>query len=208
MAYVDALARSGYIVLKPDYRGHGNSEGEPVSNYYAPAYVIDVLNAVASMRQYTQADPTRIGMWGHSMGGNIALKSLVVSNEIKVAVIWAGVVGSYADLLERWRPGWGRGSPEREGLLSRYGTPATNPAFWNAIEPYQFLDDIAAPIQLHHAVGDTHVPNAFSEHLAEELRQRGKTVEYYVYDSSDHNLADAFSTAMSRTIAFFDRYLK
>ncbi|MBM3190866.1 MAG: alpha/beta hydrolase, partial [Chloroflexi bacterium] len=29
LAYVDAFARNGYIVLRPDYRGHGDSEGEP-----------------------------------------------------------------------------------------------------------------------------------------------------------------------------------
>jgi len=30
-----------------------------------------VLNAVASVKRYPDADPDRIGMWGHSMGGHI-----------------------------------------------------------------------------------------------------------------------------------------
>ena len=34
--YVDVLARNGYIVFRSDYRGHGNSEGEPKSSYQSP----------------------------------------------------------------------------------------------------------------------------------------------------------------------------
>ena len=33
IAYVDGFARSGYIVLRPDYRGHGFSEGEARGSY-------------------------------------------------------------------------------------------------------------------------------------------------------------------------------
>ncbi|OGM77192.1 hypothetical protein A2188_01485 [Candidatus Woesebacteria bacterium RIFOXYA1_FULL_43_9] len=29
VAYTDAFSRNGYVVFKPDYRGHGNSEGRP-----------------------------------------------------------------------------------------------------------------------------------------------------------------------------------
>jgi hypothetical protein len=38
VAYVDALARNGYIVFKSDYRGHGNSEGSAPGGYGSPAY--------------------------------------------------------------------------------------------------------------------------------------------------------------------------
>ena len=68
VAYVDGFARNGYIVFKPDYRGHGDSEGNPEGAYYSPAYTIDVLNAVASVKKFKDADPNKIGMWGHSMG--------------------------------------------------------------------------------------------------------------------------------------------
>src|SRR2546421_6630706 len=43
VAYVDAFARNGYIVFKPDYRGFGSSQGQPVSAYYSPDDTVDVL---------------------------------------------------------------------------------------------------------------------------------------------------------------------
>ena len=67
--YVDELARNGYIVFRSDYRGHDRSQGRARGAYGYPDYTIDILNAVASMKVYTDADPDRIGMWGHSMGG-------------------------------------------------------------------------------------------------------------------------------------------
>ncbi|HZQ08333.1 MAG TPA: alpha/beta fold hydrolase, partial [Anaerolineae bacterium] len=98
VAYVDAIARSGYIVFKSDYRGHGSSEGDATGGYGSPAYTIDVLNALASVKRMPEADPNRIGMWGHSMGGQVTLRAMVTDPEIKAGVIWAGVVGSYTNL--------------------------------------------------------------------------------------------------------------
>ena len=42
-----------YMVFMPDYRGWGNSEGEMVvgGGYGAPDLTVDVLNALASLRQ-------------------------------------------------------------------------------------------------------------------------------------------------------------
>ena len=89
VAYVDWLARNGYIVLRSDYRGHDQSEGEARGAYGAPDYTVDVMNALSSMQQYPEADPNRIGMWGHSMGGYITLRSMVITDTIKAGVIWA-----------------------------------------------------------------------------------------------------------------------
>ncbi|MGB7876304.1 MAG: hypothetical protein WBL25_18110, partial [Anaerolineales bacterium] len=50
IAYVDRIARSGYIVYRIDYRGHDRSEGEANGAYGSPNYTIDVLNAVASIK--------------------------------------------------------------------------------------------------------------------------------------------------------------
>jgi len=216
VAYVDNLARHGYIVFRPDYRGHDQSEGVASGAYGSPDYVTDVLNAVAAMRRLPEADPKRIGMWGHSMGGYITLRSMVIDPELRAGVIWAGVVGSYPDMLYRWRrtptPG-PDGTPFpargwRGGLSEAYGPPEQNPGFWDSISANAFLEDLSGPVQLHHGTADSSVPYAFSETLAQQIEQAGGLVELYLYPGADHNLSQPFSLAMQRTIDFFDEHLK
>lgn len=219
VAYVDAFARNGYIVIKPDYRGNGESEGSPEGVYYSPAYTVDVLNALSSIKKYPVANPDRIGMWGHSLGGNITLRSIVVDqHDIKAAVIWGGVVGSYDDLMNRWhRAVPYQPSPReltlrnssRQKIVDTYGSPSANLAFWNSIDPTAHVNDITTPVQLHHGTADEEVPLAFSESLFKKLKAAGKVAELFTYDGADHNISEpSFNVAIKRSIDFFDRYLK
>ncbi len=215
VAYVDAFARNGYLVFKPDYRGHGASEGTPSSAYGSPDYTVDVLNAVASIQRFGAADPQRIGMWGHSMGGYLTLRAMVVSDDIRAGVIWAGVVASYPDLLARWtrrNPAGGvippRARSWRQELLNQYGTPAENPAFWDSISAHAFLADLSGPVQLHHGTADASVPLEFSATLFQQIQAAGGVVEFYQYEGDDHNLSRNFATAMRRSLAFLDTYVK
>jgi dipeptidyl aminopeptidase/acylaminoacyl peptidase len=214
VAYVDWLARSGFIVFRSDYRGHGDSEGDATSAYGSPDYTVDVLNAVAAMADYSDADPERIGMWGHSMGGYITLRSMVIDKTIKAGVIWAGVVGSYPDLFNRpTRTPSPNATPSFRGrwrteLLELYGSPEVNPEFWNSISANAHLSDLSGPIQLHHGTGDTSVPHVNSEILYQQLQDAGQISEFYSYEGDDHNLSNSFSLAMQRTIAFFETYLR
>jgi dienelactone hydrolase len=216
--YVDAIARSGYIVFRSDYRGHGDSEGEAINAYRSPGYTADVLNALASVKTLDYADPDRIGMWGHSMGGFITLRSMVISEEIKGGVIWGGVVVSFPDMFTRWRrgdpneptrtPDPTREARRRRGWYDVYGTPEENPGFWAAMSSNSYLEDLSGPIQLHHGTGDDSVPFEFSEILAAEMEAAGVPVELYLYEGDNHNLAISFWTAMNRSIEFFDKYVK
>src|SRR5688500_11930035 len=65
IAYVDLIARSGYIVFRADYRAHDRSEGQAGGVYTEPNYSIDVLNAVTSMKSHPDADPVLIVLRGH-----------------------------------------------------------------------------------------------------------------------------------------------
>lgn len=214
VAYVDALAKSGYIVFKSDYRGNGNSEGEP-GGHFSPAYTIDVFNALGSLKKYADADPNRIGMWGHSLGGDITLRAIVISKDIKAGVIWAGTVGLYAEQTNMWgrRHGSQGGpvpgsTPSAQQGLEQFGTPQQNPQFWDSISPNNYVADLSGPLQLHHGTADQEVPLRFSQALYDQVKTVGKSVEFYTYPGSDHNISQGFALAMQRTIAFFAKYLK
>jgi dipeptidyl aminopeptidase/acylaminoacyl peptidase len=214
VAYVDGFARSGYIVFRPDYRGHGDSEGTASSAFGAVDYTVDVLNAVASLKRYPDADPHRIGMWGHSMGGSITLRVMVVTGDVKAGVIWGGSVAPYPELLADWlqrrgsRPTPTAGGRRWTDALLAYGTWEENPGFWAAIDPVTYLADLSGPLQLHQGTADESVPAAFAEGLYARLQALGKPVELYLYEGDNHNISANFSLAMQRSIAFFDRYLK
>lgn len=208
VAYQDALARAGYVTFKSDYRGHGNSEGTP-SGHFGPGYTIDVLNAVGSLQKYPDADPTRIGMWGHSLGGEVTLRAMVVSQNITAGVIWAGTVAPPAGQLGMWGGSGGHGAPSapRE-LTEQYGTPEENPEFWASLSATSYLGYLSGPVQLHHGGADQEVPLSWSQALYDPINQAGKVVELYTYPGSDHNISQAFDQAMQRTIEFFDKYTK
>lgn len=214
IAYTDAFSRNGYILFRSDYRGHGDSEGTAAGGYGSNDYTIDILNAVSSIKKYKDADPDRIGMWGHSMGGHVTLRNMVVNKDVKAGVIWAGVVASYPDLINNWRrPSPGAPQPTRfrgwrASLVQNYGEPSENSAFWNSISANSYLADISGPIQLHHGTADESVPVAFSEKLDKQLKAAGKTSELYIYPGDDHNISSSFNIAIARSVAFFDKYLK
>ena len=211
--YVNQLALNGYVVFRIDYRGHDQSEGTAEGAYGDPGYEVDVLNAVASLKRFEKVNPQKIGMWGHSMGGYLTLRAMVIDKDLKAAVIWAGVVASYPDLIYKWRSDRPSTPPPnarrwRELWVEEFGSPEENPAFWNTISANSYLADLSGPIQLHHGTKDEEVPLAFSQTLADQIRAAGGTVELYTYEGDNHNISGYFSTAMKRTIAFFDRYLK
>lgn len=153
------------------------------------------------------------------MGGNITLRSLVTDpKDIKVAVIWGGVVGSYDEIINHWQNAVTY-KPDAtdlrlrninlEEVISQHGTPATDPSYWEAIDPTFHLNDVNVPIQLHTGGADPNVPITFSTNLRDKLTAAGKTVEYYNYPGGDHNIdPPQYALAMERMIAFFDKYLK
>lgn len=223
VAYQDAFARNGYITFKSDYRGHGNSEGVARGGYGNNDYTIDVLNALASVKRLHDprnpslliADPNRVGFWGHSMGGFITLRSMVVRKDIKAGVIWAGVVADYPELINNWRRRISPSQPIpslarrwRDILTQEYGEPNNNDPLWKSISANNYLSDISGPVQLHHGTADTSVPVEFSQQLENQLKSAGKTVEYYEYPGDDHNLTANFNTAIQRSLDFFDTYVK
>lgn len=214
---VTPLAQSGYIVFKPDYRGNGNSEGTPVQIYISPDYVTDSLNGLRSVMRYPDVNPRKIGVFGHSMGGNITLHELVISHAFEAAEIISGVVGNQAEILHWWDQRNKAKSIVGNDLdtftvlvqmENSEGTPQSNPSFWSSLDFTNFLTDISSPVEIQVGTSDTIVPPSFSSYLRNRLIEAKKDVEYKEYPGADHNLSPNLSEAMAEAIAFFNRKLQ
>jgi uncharacterized protein len=206
--YQAALARGGFVTFKPDLRGHAQSEGEPASAHFSEKYVIDTLNAIAYLKMYQDVDPDRIGYWGHSNGGEIGLRVVTVSKDVKAASFWAGVVGSYIDMFETYNDqiGFLRRATSTN-LVVENGLPSENTAFWNQLDPYSYLGEISIPIELQHGTNDSSVPIELSLSLKQALEQAGKEVIYFEYRGDDHNIGSNSEIAWQRSIDFFKEHL-
>ena len=216
-AYVDYLARSGFVVFKIDYRGHGKSEGEPSGTYFSPAYTFDAIAALKSLQRLEIIDPQGIGMWGHSMAGNLVLRAMLIETQIQAGVIWAGAVYSYDDFVKygisdnTYRPPPTPEDPDEEGYRRRsreifeaYGSPDRKEDFWRAVSLSEHIEYLSSPLQIHHAEDDPVVNIAYSYDLVDVLQAQDKVFQFFTYEGGGHNLESPyFDQAMIRTVQFF-----
>ena len=215
---VEAFASAKFITFKPDYRGNGNSEGQPTQVYISPDYVTDSMNAIASIKKYPDANSQKVGIWAHSMGGNITLHEVVIPVDAQAINIWSGVVGNYTDILTWWdkRIATGVLTTQNDQLTAsrvnqfrqQHATPQTNPDFWNSIDPTQFLSSVTVPVFIQVGTADAVVPANFSMSLYASLKNLGKDLQITTYPGADHNLIPDSVSALSSSIAFFNKYLR
>ena len=209
--YVDQLARNGFVVFKIDMRGHGRSEGDAIGSYFSPGYTIDAISALRSLQNMDIIDPDGIGMWGHSMAGNLVLRAMLIEPDVQAGVIWAGAVYSYDDFMtysisdtsfvrDEESPGARRSS----AIFETYGRPDTSVPFWKAVSLTEHIAFLDAPVQLHHALDDTVVDVGYARDLVRVLDANEQAYELHEYAAGGHNIgAPSFDEAMARTIAFF-----
>jgi pimeloyl-ACP methyl ester carboxylesterase len=102
----------GYVALTFDYRGVGESEGEP-GRLYPLELVEDVRSAVDFLAQQPGVDPGRIALWGTSFGGAAVPHAAALDRRVCAAISIAGFGDG-----ERWLMA-GRTTQQRAALERR-----------------------------------------------------------------------------------------
>jgi dipeptidyl aminopeptidase/acylaminoacyl peptidase len=202
-AFADFMARNGYLVVAPDYRGYAGGDDAP--NPFYTGYYVDTLHLIPLAQQLPMARSGKVGMWGHSRGASITLAVSAISPDIAAAVIYAPAP---ADLAEDYRR-----RTRQSGARPRDNTwpfpPEQNPAAYRRVSPINYLAGVTAPIMLHHGTADPVVSQSASIAIDRALRAAGKDVTLHLYRGAGHALrGEAERLYFSRTLSFFQAHIR
>lgn len=209
------LAKNGFITLAPDFLGYGESASPSATLFedrfqtYTTALTLlsslPRLNEVLS-QNYTgiEADTNKVGIWGHSNGGNIALSTLAISGVTYPTVLWAPVSKPFPySILFYTDETDDHGKALRKSLAifeEDYDVELFSPA--------NYYSWIKAPIQIHQGTADQEVLPFWTDELTETLKKDNTNVSYFKYPGADHNLLpNGWNDAVLREVEFFKEEL-
>ncbi|MFC1485409.1 alpha/beta hydrolase family protein [Candidatus Latescibacterota bacterium] len=203
-----ALARSGIMALRFDFRHSGESEGE-FSDMTISGEVDDGIRAVDYLVEDAGADPSRIGIVGMSMGGAIgAIVAGGLREKIRSCVLLNPVGKPGEDL--------GAIAKSNDIDVTRYPIEFNTFLFGEAfvhdivtIQPLEAIRHATCPVLIINSTGDTSVNPRRSREYQQAIELNGGSVELFAVDGADH----LFSTArwekevIDRVTAWFSKTL-
>lgn len=193
-------AAGGFIVVKPDYRGHGRSESREGGPARTIDYSIDVLNLIAGLGNIPGADTNNVFLYGHSMGGEIGLRILTVNDSLRGASLWAAVTENFPEntlyFIRR------RSEKDAARLQALIDTEFSRDDY-ASLTPNNYLESIDVPILVHHGTDDESVPFEWSIPFRKKLDNAGVDYTFYEYPGENHNISKSFYKVMDRDMEFF-----
>ena len=163
------LARRGILAMAPDFRAHGDSGGKFATYGHLEKNDLTLLRRALE----NEFPGMRVGLWGTSYGGAVALQSMAIDHEFDFAIIES----TFADLRDLAR----RQVTMRTTLpVSELGPyfidEAGKLASFNPgeIAPERAIEDIKSPILHLHGQADELIPIDQGERIA----RRSKRADY------------------------------
>jgi len=197
------LLQHGYVVLAVDYRGSiGYGRGWRQGHYrdLGGKDYGDIAAGAAYLKTLGYVDTDRIGIWGLSYGGFMALQALTVTPDLfRCAVDVAGV--------EDWND-WYR-DPGGPWIRGRMGRPEDDPELYRRLSPIYHVNEITRPLLVLHGTSDVNVPFFESVRLIDALKRAGKPVQFVMYPGEFHyfHRAHALRDAWGEVERFFAGHL-
>lgn len=199
------LAANGYITLVPDLRGY--EESGRGMNLFLAGFIADAINAGQALRLDPRVDKEHIGIWGHSMGGGVANRVMVVSDVFAAVVLYAPISANMEDMF--MDPFGGEPQGVTEELVQSVITALDTPGFRMQISPINYLKQTSAPVSIHVGTADKVTPQEWSRAIRDGLKQANKQVEYFDYQGQGHSFTgSAVPEFYNRVLTFFDKHLK
>ncbi|MBI5465234.1 prolyl oligopeptidase family serine peptidase [Candidatus Gottesmanbacteria bacterium] len=198
------FAENGFLTLAPDFLGFGESD-DTYSDILEDRFArpVTVLELLASIKTLKQADSSKVVIWGHSNGGQIALSVLEISQKSIPTTLWAPVTKGFPESVLTYM-----------SQLDDLGVKVKQRIddFVKDYDPKKFsidnyFQDIKAPLQIHQGTGDEYIEVGWTNDFVNKLKSLAKDVTYYTYKGDDHNLRINWDTVVARDLEFFQKNL-
>ena len=202
------FARLGYAVLHIDYRGYAFSDQDPDAiigrRFGYTGYSTDAINAILALQQarLDYLDLSRVGMFGHSLGGGVTLQAALARPDlIKAAVLWGPISANNQDNFEKWNRS--RMTPQATKVFTDAFGSIDDPDSFLALSPLTYLDRLKVPLLIQHGTADESCPIEWSRTLEAALRANGADYEYLEYEGYPHVFwNEHWNQVMQETQAF------
>jgi len=207
MPLIQFLTLSGFAVFVPNVRGstgYGFDYMNKVTHDWGGQ---DRLDHVHAMTKVLPLDPRldvgRAGVIGRSYGGFMTLTLAARHPELWGAAI--DMFGPY-DLFtfsdrvpETWKP----------YMTQMVGDPVTERDFLTERSPRTYIGDLRCPLLVIQGANDPRVVERDSARLVDELRERGKQIEYLLFADEGHDVLKLPNKirCYAESAAFFKQHL-
>ncbi|KKQ38374.1 MAG: Peptidase, partial [Candidatus Levybacteria bacterium GW2011_GWC2_37_7] len=212
----EVFAQNNFITLAPDFLGYGvsdnpsqNSMEERFQTYTTALTLLSSLENLnsgleASYSGRIKADSAKVGIWGHSNGGQIALSVLEITGKNYPTVLWAPVSKPFPYSILYFTDEFDDHGKALRKIVANFEKDYD-------IEQYSasnFYSWINAPIEIHQGIADNAVALKWSDQLVSDLKKLEKDVMYFTYPQADHNLSPGWDEAVERSLNFYRKYLQ
>lgn len=205
-----ALAQAGLAAFRFDFRGAGDSEGS-----LDTATFEDLISDAILISKYASSlegiDGERLGIFGASLGGSVAVQACAKNQAAKALALWAPVASGelwFQDFLLQ-HPELADADPNQ--VLGSYRGIELNPLFKKqfaelfAYKTVAGLNDL--PLLHMHGEGDKTISMM---HQKAFKKYAGPKARFITYPEEQHSLgfAKAFPEVVRETVTFFKEHLQ
>jgi len=187
-----SLSEYGFIVLRFDFRGSGDSDGE-FEDMTLPGEVSDAERALTFLLRRRNIDRDRVGVIGLSMGGRVAAILASKDKRVKFAVLYSPALGPLRDRslsfmsrekIERLNSG-----EAVEFFAEGWYIKKTFFETVDYIVPLDIMDSIRVPVLIVHGDRDPIIPVEEAIRAYEKIKGVNKKNELYIVRGGDHTFS-------------------
>ncbi len=200
----DLIAKGAYIFEPNDRGSYGQGEAFTRANIkdFGRGDLRDMLAGVDAVEKTAPVDDAKLGLYGHSYGGWMAMWVNTQTHRFKAIVAGAGIAN--------WTSYYGQNGIDR-WMVPFFGASVyDDPAVYRAASPIEFIKNAKTPTLVYVGERDVECPAPQSLEYWHALKEIGTTSELYIYAGEGHRfrkLTD-LEDLRGRILGWYATYLK